>query len=1289
MADVKYTKDQRDAVASDGRNIIVSAAAGSGKTFVLVDRIISHLLKEEEAAWDISRLLVVTFTHAAAEEMSQRINKALSERVNEVREAPEPDEKLIRRMEKQLALLPSADISTMHSFCQKVIRQNFAKLDIDPKFRVADENELSLMKEDILAELLEEEFESGNELLAELADAYSNEKGDSFVAEAILKLYEFSQNQPRPEKWLQKIKASYISDDSMSLKDTIWFRSVIDEMKLQAAPLAILKEKLEELTPQLADSAQKVDGKEKYENAGKSALDSINAVLKALEAEDWNQICDALDKKYAAIPTNGVDDPGIKDSWKVAYTEARDITSKKLAELCLGSSEILMADIRQVSSIVSCLCDLTIAFAEDFKEAKAEKVLIDFNDMEHLALAALSEPDESGEGFVPSEYALRLQEHYEEIMIDEYQDTNEVQNAIMSLVAGEGNGNIFIVGDVKQSIYGFRSSVPELFIEKYRAYGDESDDATKLICMKKNFRSRSSVLAAVNIIFEQAMQPVLGVDYDKEAALYYGAENYSSRKNPSVELTIIDSDNGADDDSDTLDVQNLEEMKTFELEAEYIAQRLRKLYDQQMPIFELQKDADGKSVPGYRPVRWRDMAILLRSSSTSSEVLVEALTRYNIPVYADSADGYFSAMEIRIMLALLGVIDNVHQDIQLAAVLYSPIAGLNADELASLKLLNGEGDLYDALNMATSADSPLAEELKSRIEAFSSMLSGWRRQARYSSVPELIWQIFRDTGFYDYAGGLKGGLLRQANLRMLAAKAEAYEKTGYRGLFRFLRFIEKIRTQGTDLPTARTMGEAEDVVRIMTIHKSKGLEFPVVVAAQMGKAFNLRDASGMLQVHKDFGLGISLVDAEKSLSSKTFPQVALGSAIKMASRAEELRVLYVAMTRAKEKLILTGSMRNVLPSEGKSSLSKSERWLKEAQESNRIAGNRLAPHVLINAKCYLDWICPALINNGSDTAIAEVLCGNAADDEGITLYDSFENEKGETGSADWSIKVLTRSCLLAKEEPTGPAASNKVLKAVADNEALEVEDSPETEAAEQLIADLAEKYDYQGRDILPSKLSVSEIKQRFMLDESEDGELITQRGQQHQVTFDAPEFIKKDFSEGRGVLAGAEYGTVMHSVMQHVDLSGELSADGIQNQLEGMVHRGILLKGHAEAVKAEAVAAFFESEIGRRLLAAEKIWRELPFSRLMKAKERLYPDIDDESASIFSQGVIDLLFREKDGSLILVDYKTDKDTDEARVKDRYSIQLELYTEAIAAAMNGAQVAERYLYMLHDGKVIRC
>ena len=657
MADVKYTKDQRDAVASDGRNIIVSAAAGSGKTFVLVDRIISHLLKEEEAAWDISRLLVVTFTHAAAEEMSQRINKALSERVNEVREAPEPDEKLIRRMEKQLALLPSADISTMHSFCQKVIRQNFAKLDIDPKFRVADENELSLMKEDILAELLEEEFESGNELLAELADAYSNEKGDSFVAEAILKLYEFSQNQPRPEKWLQKIKASYISDDSMSLKDTIWFRSVIDEMKLQAAPLAILKEKLEELTPQLADSAQKVDGKEKYENAGKSALDSINAVLKALEAEDWNQICDALDKKYAAIPTNGVADPGIKDSWKAAYTEARDITSKKLAELCLGSSEILMADIRQVSSIVSCLCDLTIAFAEDFKEAKAEKVLIDFNDMEHLALAALSEPDESGEGFVPSEYALRLQEHYEEIMIDEYQDTNEVQNAIMSLVAGEGNGNIFIVGDVKQSIYGFRSSVPELFIEKYRAYGDESDDATKLICMKKNFRSRSSVLAAVNIIFEQAMQPVLGVDYDKEAALYYGAENYSSRKNPSVELTIIDSDNGADDDDDSLDVQNLEEMKTFELEAEYIAQRLRKLYDQQMPIFELQKDADGKSVPGYRPVRWRDMAILLRSSSTSSEVLVEALTRYNIPVYADSADGYFSAMEIRIMLALLGVID--------------------------------------------------------------------------------------------------------------------------------------------------------------------------------------------------------------------------------------------------------------------------------------------------------------------------------------------------------------------------------------------------------------------------------------------------------------------------------------------------------------------------------------------------------------------------------------------------------------------------------------------------------
>ena len=1251
-----WTEAQKKAIESRDKNLLVAAAAGSGKTAVLVQRIIGLVLS---GACDVDELLVVTFTHAAAEEMRGRLEMALSKAVEE-----ENDRAKLERLERQLVLLSGASIQTIDSFCQSILRQSFADLDLDPKFRVANDQELRLIQRDVLEDLFERKYSEGSDSFLEFTDAYGgSERGDEDLYQLVLRLYNFSQSQPFPTEWLIGLSGEFNIENGKGLSDTPWYDVIMMEIRLAIEKALGENDEAQELALSL--------GADFYMDNLKDDYDVLSSLEKSLYAGSWKSIYEAFQAKSLGKLKNAP--KGTEDEIKEPIKALREGYKKRIQGLkdkyFSESEEEILEDLRATESVLSELTGVTVEFLKDYAIAKHEKSIVDFSDLEHFALNILSSSgkrDDEGR-LIPSDTAIEFQNRYKTVMVDEYQDTNGVQEAILQLVARPDTGNLFAVGDVKQSIYRFRLADPSLFLKKYQEYPNLGDLYEK-IDLSKNFRSRKGILSAINFIFAQVMvKGTMELSYDKDAMLYPGPdypaysenqegksdnENEPSTLDGPVELAVIlneEDDNTpkaveVEGTSDESAVEE-EELKGAALEAQFIANRLREIHNSGTVVF----DSGTKS---YRPFQWRDAVILLRSVRGVANEMLEVLRKNDIPAYASVDGGYFEAHEIRIMLALLSILDNARQDIPLAAVLLSPIGGMTPEDLARIRLVAPKEDIYTALIQSGSPESGLDRELAERASVFADKLSHWRNISRELSVPELVWQLYRDTGYYDYVGGLSGGLLKQANLRMLVDRAAAYEKTNFRGLFRFLRFVERMREMDTDLAAARTLGESENVVRIMSIHKSKGLEFPLVFVGSLGRKFNLADAiKPMVLMHRELGLGPYRVELEGPVEYPTFARHAIAQKIRQESKAEEMRVLYVALTRAREKLILVGS-----GGKAEKFPKRAERWCRYAESSKCT----LPEYAVMEADSFLDWIGMAISRH-------------PAGEELLNLAET-PRKRGKildyVDDSIWSIGIIGSNAI--SRYGAADQKEDAVLQSVRERKPL-----PESSYMAEVEALLQWEYNKLGLEGIPAKMSVTELKRR-MSERWEDSAPMFPLWE--ELTFRQPDFGGKGES-----LSASEYGTLMHSVMQHIDMSGELGAEGVRLQVEKMAEREILQEKHIPLIRVRDIARFFSSPLGQRMLKAREVYRELPFSRMIPA-ENISSGVKGDKEQVFIQGIIDVLFRDSEGRLVLLDYKTDRDTNPVRAAERHRKQIEVYAEAVEDIL-GEPVSECYLCMLQDGSVV--
>ncbi len=1234
-----WTDEQQAAMDTRGKNILVAAAAGSGKTAVLVERILREILS---GAVDVDRLLVLTFTNAAAAEMRERIGLALQDRLESATDAQE-----IARLERQLILLSGASISTFHSFCQRIIRQNIDAVDIDPRFRLASEQEMTLLRQDALDRVLETQYEAGEPAFLHFVDAYGDDKGDEQVKEILLSVTRFALAQPFPEIWLDRQPAAYEQGASGTPWQNPWLRAA------RGRVLRLLADALYEA--EQAQDAATSSGSDGYTLAASEIARDIRAIQTAVEDEaDYALVQESLthfttpsmsSKPYADRKA----DSAMKDAFK-AHREQAKKDIEAAAAFFAQDAEAMRQDLVDGAAVIRELVALVKAFYAELQASKKEKNVADFGDLEHFALELLTDGMDADGHPQPSPAALALQEKYQEVMVDEYQDTNGVQEAILQLVRRADEPNLFTVGDVKQSIYRFRLADPSLFQQKQKTYPQLGADYA-LLHLRRNFRSRAHILDSINALFGQLMnEETMEIGYDADEALYPGldypepADGAPTLDGP-VELAWVDTGDSAPDG--------------IEAEALYAAKHIHELMASGTQVYD-------KHAKGYRPIAYRDIVILLRTVSGKAQTVLEALRAVDIPAYADIDTGYFEAQEIRVVLALLTCLDNVRQDIPLAAVMASPIGGFSMQEIARIRLASDTGDLYAALLAAMEPEptKKMTKALAEKAADFQTRVARWRRMAREKSVPDLLWLLYAETGYYNYVGGLSGGLLRQANLRMLADRAADYEHTNYRGLYRFLRYIDNLRKAETDLSAARTLGAGENVVRIMSIHKSKGLEFPVVFLLDIDKGFNLSDATGRLfQLHRTLGIGARLVDTETAQRYKTLPWKAISAAETAESKAEELRVLYVALTRAREKLILV----TAAPAD------KFEKNIEKWAAACDATGENLPPSMVERAGSYLHWILMALLRLPDGKPLRELA--------GLPLGDMLVMP--QYGQAAFKVQRIGAGELSLSAIPEGEKnAAAETLDAVRHGKPL-----PSSETEGEVRAILTWHYDARGLERVPAKLSVTELKRRQ--DERDLTAMsITALHEAEGKGAEQPEGIyaaRPRFLQEHARRTGTEYGTILHSVLQHINLHADITARDLAAQLDEMVRREILTAADRRIVPVRRIETFLASPIGARMRHAKKVWREKPFCCLFPAK-RFYPDIEDDTAEIFMQGVLDVLFEDEDGRLVLLDYKTDRDPDPAHARSRHALQITLYREA-ASRILCRPIDEAYLYLLSSSQLV--
>ena len=1239
MAEMTWTEEQKKVIDLRNRNLLVSAAAGSGKTAVLVERIL-QMITDREHPVDIDRLLVMTFTKAAAAEMRERIGEALEKRLEE---SP-GDENL----ERQSTLLNHARITTIDSFCLSLLKEHFHELDIDPGFRTGDEGELLLIQADVMKELLEDYYGRGDEAFFRFVDTYAQGRTDAGLEDYILKVWQFAQSSPWPEEWFLKCRNELSMEADGDFKETEWMKFLIADVKKQAGEYL-------ELLSKAVETAEEDDGPQAY-------LPMLSEDVRAMEAlsmaETYEEICEALEKpmfsRLAAVREKNVD-PAKKEFAAGLRNRAKDGIKKLKALYLPGPVSEVAADMAACIGPVSMLLELSEEFMRRYQEAKKEKDLVDFNDMEHFVLKILTgdSPDHA-----PGPAADELSRFYEEILVDEYQDSNQVQETIVDCISRKrfGTPNVFMVGDVKQSIYKFRLAKPELFLKKYEEYPKE-DGPYQKIELHKNFRSRPQVLKSVNDLFYGIMTKSLGdIAYTDDAALYPGAAYPEPESDMGTELYLLNT-------GDSFFSGLYEEKADYtakEAEARLVASKIRELTDPEtgMKVWNQKKGV-------YEPLEKRDIVILLRSLSGWAEEFLSVLSSEGIPAFAESRTGYFSAIEVETVLNMLALVDNPMQDIPLAGVLRSPMVGMTEEELAKIQAAfkknpekGQDRGLYAAVRDYRSMGSEA--EIKGKLEKFWELLDSLRKEAVHLPVHRLIYRIFDATGYYDYVSAMPAGKTRKANLDMLIQRASAYEKTSYQSLFDFIRYIEKLKKYNTDFGEAARFGENEDAVRIMSIHKSKGLEFPVVFLAGAGKQFNRQDSRGKILIDDALGIAADFFDPELKLKAPTLKKNVLSRRMNLENMGEELRILYVAMTRAREKLIITAGDKYLE--------NKLEKWAGVSETSGPLPFTALS-----GAGSYLEWLLMAAGQTKDSIRMAEV--------KAETLLSEEKKMQGEKESLWWYLKEL-------REQGIVEDAEREKLKELLDF-----------------------RYPYEADKTLHAKLSVSELKERGQFaDDAESDFLPTipsfMREEDARRRPDAgesspgeaaptappPKPAVKDLPAAPpprlSAAGGAFRGTAYHRALELLDFKNTEGADDIRSQLKEWEESGRMDAAAVKLVRPSVLEQFLKSPLAERMRAADKngrLYKERQFVIGIPAREM---DEADSDELVLIQGIMDAWFEEEDGA-VLVDYKTDRVPagGEQILIDRYGAQMQYYSRALSQ-ITGKPVKEALLYSLTLQKAIR-
>lgn len=1213
MTNMAWTNEQQAAIDSRGQTLLLSAAAGSGKTAVLVERIIRRLL-DKEYPIDITELLVVTFTKAAAAEMRDRIGMALMKALSETKDP---------RVERQLALLPSAQISTLHAFCQHVIRKYFYTIDLDPAFSIAGEEELNLLRRQVLEDVFLSYYEDDEKasILYPLADMFGSDRGDDILMDTVSRMYTYARSLAWPEHWLKEAARAYDVAPDAVIDDMVWAGPIKDAVR------RILEEDARLYDGVLYHLRQR----EAFAPACDTFVAEQAALRQAAQARSWNDLSRfvrAIDfPRLKSLRKLSDDDKAVWERCKKVRDDVKKDVIKTLQAVYFSATpEEWLDGMRAMKPIMDGLVTLTLDFAKAYGAAKKEKGWIDFSDLEHFCLQILLAPDASPEHPVPSAAAEELRSQYEEVFIDEYQDTNGVQELITRLVSGEDNR--FMVGDIKQSIYRFRLADPTLFLEKYHSFSRDEKAVQRCIDLGRNFRSVPVVLDAVNAVFSRAMTAeAAGMDYGEREKLYAGRQAPDDERwiGGPVEVDIVPTPSDEEDDDGST---------AFEKECRFIAGRIGEL----LASGRMAARKDGT----LEPLSYRHIVVLLRSMAGKADVLIQALQEGGIPSYAEQSGGYFAAVEVQVMLALLRCIDNPEQDLAMAAVLRSPLVGLDETALAGVRLA-GDGTLWQNLP-AFVASLPDGVDEKEDLQQFMAAFDSWRTYSRRHGVAELLQRLYDDTAYVDFVGAMPGGDVRQANLKALYDRARQYEEAGFRGLFRYLQLMDKMKEDGLDLAPAKVVSEKEDVVRIMSIHKSKGLEFPVVFVADMGKAFNRRDTQDQILFHNRLGIGLKQYDPEWRMSYPTLIWSGIAAQLRWEGTAEEERILYVAMTRARDQLILTGHSSHIDRDW--------QRWT-----------SRLNP---AQAKSYFDWVMPAALAPFGAKADADYARPGAAWQDAI-----------------WQVRI-------ARAVPAGTVEEG-AYDGEPRLEALRRGDLTGTPVPSWLDEQLSWQYAYPQAVRTAAKFSVSEVKRRYQelhSDELQDEAALSVPAAAVIPTApgedDAFATLPSWLAGEEAAVSGAQRGTALHKALQYITPAADQTTATLRREIDAFVRQGLLSREEAKLVYVPVLAAFCQSDIGRRMAESPELHREYPFTVLLAGGDPL-PETET-GEQILIQGVIDCLFREDD-AWILVDYKSDRLETADAFRSRYAVQLALYKRAVEQITH-RPVEETYIYSLHLQQEIR-
>ena len=1195
---------------------------GSGKTAVLVERIINKVINEDV---DIDKILVVTFTNAAASEMRERVLDAIYKKLEE-----NPDDV---KLQRQITLLNKASICTIHSFCLDVIRNNFYEIDTSANFRIGDTAEIEMLKNDVLEELFEEKYLQEDKGFIKLIETYTDYRGDEKLQELVLNIYKYIQSNPFPEKWINEKVEDFNIDVNEDFSKTIWGKVILENVKSEIEAMLLKLENIKRETLKYSE-LDKFSGvlQEDINNLKGIKLDNWDIAYESINSVSWTKW--PVDKKVTL---------DLKNEAK----EIRDQIKKDFNTLNIGyTSKEANEDIASMYGILDELRKLIIEFSTKYAEAKRERNIIDFNDIEHFALQILvgkkSDSEDKAVDEIPSEVAKKYIDKFEEILIDEYQDSNLVQEKILTSIS-RGN-NIFMVGDVKQSIYKFRQARPELFLEKYSTYALKSVQNVESKGIKiqlfKNFRSRRNVLEVTNQIFENIMSEKLGnVEYNNEEYLNYGADYPKPEEKINIagiaELNIIDLKEKEDEGEEQEETERIENSV---LEARFVAKKIQDLLNSDYQVYE-------KKV-GYRKIRAKDICVLLRATSVLAPIYEKEISELNIPVFSDSSNTYLESMEVETIMSLLKVIDNPMQDIPLVTVLRSNIFGFTDNDLIEIRLCDKKCSFYESMLKARIS---VNSNLRHKIDETIDKIEKWKKEEKYTPLNEFIWKLYLETGFLNYVSLLPNGNLRQANLKMLFEKAKQYEKASFKGLFNFINFIDKVKTNSGDLSSAKIIGENDDVVRIMSIHKSKGLEFPVVFLSSTGRKFNLRDLNTPILLHQDMGFGPQYIDSEKKIEYSTLAKEAIRIAAKKETISEEMRVLYVALTRAKEKLIITG-----ISKDAEKALNEKEKMLSmvrrndayqldlENMQGAKIPSLKIHENIVGKYTSYLDWL-ELVYQYNKEKEIDSILSLNIYDKR--DLVEKLQKEDLENFDTEKIIK-------------------QKAEKVKA------------SELMKEIEKKLEWKYIYMESSKIPTKTSVTKLKELEMdndIDELID--LARNKGKEHMGLTAKPKFMEEVQK-----LTAAQKGTLIHLCIQKLDEKIEYSRDDIKEFIEDLCKRNIISEIEAQSINIDILYKYTKSELWQELKNAKEIHKEAPFYINVPAS-KIY-DEAEKSEMILVQGIIDLYYISKEGKLILVDFKTDyvPNGDVSKLEEKYAVQLELYKNALEG-VTGKKVDKAMIWAL--------